>query len=154
LLLASGCARESGDPAVAEGRALYEANCASCHGENALGDGTLASTLPVPPPGLMAHLGHHTEAQLVQIIKNGLPPAMPPTSLPDEEIALIVDYVWTLVPEADVADLRAMQQQMEAMDAPGGEAMPGMSGEISQQDSMVAPASHAGHGAGEEAASR
>jgi mono/diheme cytochrome c family protein len=131
LLLASGCAADSGeasDPAIAEGRALYEANCMTCHGESGLGDGPLARTLPVQAPSLMEHLVHHSEAQLVRIIQGGVPPAMPPTALAEEEVRLIVDYVWTLVPESDVAALREMQQHMETMGDSAGsmQGMPGM----------------------------
>jgi hypothetical protein len=70
----------------------------------------------------MEHLGHHTQAQLVQLIQGGVPPAMPPSALSEEEVRLVIDYVWTLVPEADVAALRSMQQQIEEM---GGGVMPG-----------------------------
>lgn len=40
-------------PAVlAEGRKLYAANCAACHGAEAAGDGPMANTLNPPPPNL------------------------------------------------------------------------------------------------------
>jgi mono/diheme cytochrome c family protein len=126
LFVLFGCGGDSGDPATAEGQALYEANCMACHGEGALGDGGLASTLPVSPPALQEHLGHHTEAQLIRLIQAGVPPAMPPTALSEDEIGLIVDYLWTLVPESEVAALREMQQQMEMRGDSAAGAMPGM----------------------------
>jgi hypothetical protein len=132
VLLLSGCSNSSGDPEVAPGRALYDANCSSCHGKTAEGDGPMASSLPVQPPRLMDHLGHHTDAQLVQLIRGGVPPAMPPSSVTENEVQLIVDYVWTLVPEAEIAALRAEHEHIEAegdsaMNSMAGmPAMPGM----------------------------
>jgi hypothetical protein len=100
----------------------------SCHGESAKGDGPMASTLPVAPPALQAHLGHHSKAQLVRIIQGGLPPAMPPTDLSEADIGQIVDYLWTLVPESEVAALREMQQHMETMGDSTMGSMPNMPG--------------------------
>lgn len=113
----------SDGPEASEGQALYEAHCMACHGETARGDGPLASTLPVQPPSILEHLGHHTQAQLVQLISTGIPPAMPPAALTADQIQTVVDYVWTLVPEDQVAALRETQARTEAM---GG--MPGMGG--------------------------
>jgi mono/diheme cytochrome c family protein len=128
-LTLAGLACSGEDPEVAEGRALYEAHCMSCHGEGLTGDGPLASQLPVQPPSILEHLGHHTQAQLVQLIAGGIPPAMPPSPLDAAQVQLIVDYAWTRVPESEVAALRAMQQQMEEMATTGDSAassMPGM----------------------------
>jgi mono/diheme cytochrome c family protein len=109
------------DTDVAAGEALYRANCLECHGERALGDGPLAASLPVKPPSLLEHLGHHTADQLVQLIRAGIPPAMPPPALTEDEIRIVVDYVWTLVPESQVEALRAMRDSMERIEggAPG-----------------------------------
>ncbi len=41
-----------GGDAVAAGRAAYRASCASCHGEDARGDGPVAPALRVAPPDL------------------------------------------------------------------------------------------------------
>jgi len=116
LIVAVGPACSPEEPRIAEGQALYEANCQSCHGEGLRGDGPLASQLPVQPPSILEHLGHHTRAQLVRLITGGIPPAMPPAPVTPEQVQLIVDYAWTRVPESEVAALRAMQQQMEEME--------------------------------------
>jgi mono/diheme cytochrome c family protein len=138
VLLVAACSSDSEDPAIAAGHALYEANCQMCHGETALGDGPMAASLPVEPESLIEHLGHHTMAELTRLITAGIPPAMPPAAVDEAEAGLIVDYLWTLVPEEQVAGLREMQRQMEergqgAGAMPGGEMdpseMPGMQGD-------------------------
>lgn len=121
LYAALACASDSGDPEVAAGLALYEAHCLQCHGEDARGGGPLAASLPVQPPSILEHLTHHTTAQLLGLIGGGVPPAMPPQPLSEDEIRLVVDYVWTLVPEPERAVLRALQQETEEM----GGSMPG-----------------------------
>jgi len=77
---------------------------------------------------LKEHLGHHSQAELIRLIQGGVPPAMPPTPLDEGQIQLVVDYLWTLVPEGEVAALREMQQHMEMMSTPGAsmQGMPGM----------------------------
>jgi mono/diheme cytochrome c family protein len=114
MTLLGACGGEDLTPELAEGRSLYESTCSMCHGERALGDGPMAANLPVAPPSLLLHLGHHTGPQLAGLIKSGVPPAMPPAPLDDREIQLVIDYVWSLVPEAEAASLRAMRDQMEA----------------------------------------
>jgi mono/diheme cytochrome c family protein len=112
--LLGACGGEDLTPELAEGRDLYESTCSMCHGERALGDGPMAANLPVPPPSLLLHLGHHTGDQLVGLIRNGVPPAMPPAPLDERQVRLVIDYVWSLVPEDEAASLRAMRDQMEA----------------------------------------
>ena len=106
------------DTAVAEGersggQTLFEENCVSCHGDAGLGNGPLAASLPIQPPSLMEHLGHHPMDQLVRIIQTGVPPAMPPAPLTEAEILQVIDYAWTLVPDSMVAGLREMQRMAE-----------------------------------------
>jgi len=130
--LAFGCGPGE-DPDLVAGRSLYEANCATCHGERALGDGPMAASLPVKPVSLVEHVGHHTFAELTRLVTTGIPPAMPPAQVTEEQLRLIVDYVWTLVPEDQVEALREMQRQMEMM---GTGSMPGMQMDHSQMPGM------------------
>ena len=114
-------------PELAAGKALFEANCMECHGAGALGDGPLAASLPVDPPSILEHLGHHSENQLVQLIRSGVPPGMPPAPLSEDEVRQVIAYAWSLVPEADRAGLRAMQEHMAQMEEMGiSMPMPGM----------------------------
>lgn len=85
-------------PELAQGRALYEANCVECHGAGATGDGPLAATLPVQPPSILDHLAHHTEDVLVRIAQTGIPPAMPPVAIGDDEARLLFGYLESLLP--------------------------------------------------------
>lgn len=62
---------------VAAGRAIYQANCAACHGVSGQGGGLLAGTTAVTPPSLTAHLSGHSDGDLFYWISNGLPGGMP-----------------------------------------------------------------------------
>jgi len=137
LLMASACGGDDLPPEIAAGRDLYVANCAMCHGEGARGDGTMAASLPVPPPSILEHLGHHTGAQLLGLIRNGVPPAMPPAALTEQEVQMVIDYVWTLVPESEAAALRAMRDQMEA--AQGSMTAPPAASDTSHEGHTMPP---------------
>jgi len=136
LYAAIACAPASEDREVSAGEALFVANCQDCHGERGLGDGPMAANLPAQPANLTEHLGHHTMAQLVNLIQSGVPPAMPPAPLSEDEIRLVIDHLWTLVPEDQVAALRQMQQHMEMMGDSGMMDMPGMGGMGQSGDDM------------------
>ena len=63
---------------VAAGRALYQANCAVCHGPKGLGDGAAAQTLNPRPFNLQVHVPQHAPGELEYWIANGIPfTAMP-----------------------------------------------------------------------------
>ena len=75
------------DPAtVAFGRALYQANCAVCHGPRGLGDGPAALTLNPRPFNLQVHVPQHAPGELYYWITNGIPfTAMPAWGVSDAE---------------------------------------------------------------------
>jgi mono/diheme cytochrome c family protein len=60
-------------PSAAQGRRLYEANCAQCHGAGGEGDGPAARGMTPPPANLALHARWHPDAQLEWLIANGLP---------------------------------------------------------------------------------
>ena len=63
---------------VDAGAVLYQANCARCHGVDALGGGVDAGTTQIPPPNLRSgHLDQHTDADIYLWMSEGLPGGMP-----------------------------------------------------------------------------
>ncbi len=103
---------------LAEGRQLYQQNCAACHGETGKGDGVIALSLKkTPMPGMTRKenvTGHETVAPINftdaknmlgasdailagKIIRGGMGTGMPywgPIFTP-QQIQLLVDYLWT-----------------------------------------------------------
>jgi mono/diheme cytochrome c family protein len=90
-------------PAQAEqGKVLFQANCAVCHGVNAEGTADwfkLDANGKFPPPPLdgSAHAWHHPLADLQRVVKEGGAPfggTMPAfgTTLDDEEIRSAIAY--------------------------------------------------------------
>ena len=90
---------------VAQGKYLYSANCASCHGRNGEGQDWRTPVpegiLPAPPHNSEGHTWHHPEQQLLQIIREGgqtegsLMPAYK-DRLTDEQIEAILAYIKTM----------------------------------------------------------
>jgi hypothetical protein len=93
----------------------------------------MAANLPIQPPNILEHLGHHTEDQLIRLIQAGIPPAMPPAPITAEEIRQVIEYAWTLLPEAERAAMRATRDSVAA-----GLIPPGM-------PATPAPVDHTGH---------
>lgn len=84
---------------VDAGSALFQAQCTSCHGEDARGDGPLAATLSRPPADLhAAHVDDHTDADMAWWIMNGIQPVMPAfgDQLTTEQVWDLVNYVRSL----------------------------------------------------------
>ena len=90
---------------LAEGKILYEANCASCHGINGEGEENWQSpnddgTLRAPPHDSTGHTWHHPDQLLLQITSKGgkgLNSRMPAfeDQLTEEEIKLTLEYIKT-----------------------------------------------------------
>jgi high-affinity iron transporter len=102
------------DRALGEGRALFAANCAACHGETGAGDGVMAST-PVDneagamgmgaqalrpanfrDPGRM--LGASSALLQGKIVRGGMGTGMPYWGpiFTDKQTWAMVDYLWSL----------------------------------------------------------
>ncbi|CCN02587.1 c-type cytochrome [Bordetella bronchiseptica] len=111
------------------GQAIYQANCAACHGAQLEGQPDwrqrLASgRLPAPPHDASGHTWHHPDAVLLDIIRHGMVPGrhapdgyqsdMPAYAgvLSDAEIALVLAYIKSTWPGQVQQDQRAATQQM------------------------------------------
>jgi putative heme-binding domain-containing protein len=83
-----------------QGKVVYEAQCAPCHGM--AGEGGYGARLAVP------HLAHaRTKADIIKIVQRGLPGTNMPSFglLPDIEIAEAASYVQTLGQVPEIAPL-------------------------------------------------
>lgn len=101
------------------GRALYDANCAACHGGNLEGQPNWQSPgadgrLPAPPHDATGHTWHHSDADLIAYITLGGAEALAQmgvtydsgmpgygNQLSAEEIAEILDYIKSHWPERE-----------------------------------------------------
>ena len=94
------------------GRAVYQANCAVCHGDRGQGESpnwkspNADRTYPAPPHDSSGHTWHHPDQVLFDIVKNGggqynsptFQSRMPASSgnLSDEEIRAALAYIKTM----------------------------------------------------------
>ena len=98
---------------LAEGKQLYQQNCAACHGETGQGDGVIAPSLKRTPMPGMSMTGHETVAPIDftdaknmlgasdailegKIIRGGMGTGMPYWGpiFTTEQIQSLVDYLW------------------------------------------------------------
>ena len=104
---------------VAEGEGLFVQGCASCHGALGAGDGLASHALSKLPPeiGSFAWQAEHSDAQLADVIRRGVPgTAMPPSrALSDAEVGSVVAYVRTLPARlGSVPAVAAAEESLEA----------------------------------------
>ena len=100
---------------VEQGMAVYEANCAGCHGVNLEGQPNWQTRdaggyLPAPPHDETGHTWHHSDQMLFEMTKYGpqkfagadYKSAMPPYEgmLTDSEIWNVLAYIKSKWPEA------------------------------------------------------
>jgi mono/diheme cytochrome c family protein len=94
---------------LAQGRRLYDAHCATCHGKNLEGEPNWrekkpSGRMPAPPHDDSGHTWHHPDAVLFGITKYGLKPPYAPSGyesdmpgfggvLSDEEIWAVLAFI-------------------------------------------------------------
>jgi mono/diheme cytochrome c family protein len=97
--LAAGPITAADNPA--RGKTIYEARCASCHGQQGKGDGPQAPFLSPRPASLVsAATSVKSDGELLGIIANGKPrTAMPgwKTTLSEDERREVLAYIRSLV---------------------------------------------------------
>lgn len=85
---------------IAQGKELYQANCARCHGETGKGDGPDAAGLPKPPQDLtnQSFMAQKSANDFFQAISSGMPPSMPAfgSQLSEDERWALAAYLRSL----------------------------------------------------------
>lgn len=116
-----------GQDAQADGKILYLDQCAACHGDNLEGQPNWmtrlsSGRLPAPPHDATGHTWHHSDAQLLRIVRDGLAVIAPgyETDMPafagvlsDDEIRAIIDYLNSTWPERE-RDYQNARSEAEA----------------------------------------
>jgi mono/diheme cytochrome c family protein len=120
----SGTTADANDPAlVAEGRAVYDQRCASCHGAHLEGQPNWQERLPngrlpAPPHDASGHTWHHPDRQLFEITKHGASGLVPGYQsdmpgfagvLSDRQIWAVLAYIKSTWPP----DIRARQETVD-----------------------------------------
>jgi len=107
---------------VAEGRAVYAAQCASCHGKELEGQANWRERmqigrLPAPPHDASGHTWHHSDRQLFEITRKGVAGVVPGYEsdmlafkdvLSDRQIWAVVAFIKSSWPE----DIQERQQRL------------------------------------------
>lgn len=114
---------------LAQGKEIYAANCASCHGANLEGQPDWRRRLdngrmPAPPHDETGHTWHHADSDLFTITKLGVSAVVPgyesdmpafDNILTDTEITAVLDYIKSTWPDRQ----RAVQAEVTANDEQG-----------------------------------
>ena len=117
LLLAlamAACSADDEPARLARGKAVYDAQCASCHGAKLEGQPNWRERLPngrfpAPPHDATGHTWHHADELLFNITKNGIEPYAPAGyksdmpafrgRLSDDDIRAVIAYIKSTWPE-------------------------------------------------------
>lgn len=127
LLMIAGSIANSARAHEHFGRDLYLERCADCHGAELQGQPDWmrrlpSGRLPAPPHDATGHTWHHSDKQLLGIIRDGLSVIAPgyETDMPsfrdsmtDAEIEAVLEYIKTTWPERE----RDIQSRRSAADS-------------------------------------
>ena len=89
---------------IAAGKAVYEKNCASCHGDTGKGDGRMGEELNPKPPDLTDAEWKHgsTDGEIFKVIHDGSPKTGMKSygrKLTEHEIWDVVNYIRSIGPK-------------------------------------------------------
>lgn len=120
-LLLAGCGEAPID--LAEGKRLYDAHCAGCHGLKLEGQPNWQKRnpngrMPAPPHDESGHTWHHPDEVLFAVTKHGLVPPYAPPGYPsdmpafagvlsDDEIRAVLAYIKSHWKDPEVLKARA-----------------------------------------------
>lgn len=123
----SGGADPNDAAQVAQGRAVYETHCASCHGDNLEGQPNWRARqpngrLPAPPHDMGGHTWHHPDRVLFEITRDGIAAYAPKgyesdmpafnRTLSDIEIWAVLAYIKSRWP-LEIRERQARLSQQE-----------------------------------------
>lgn len=102
---AKGQADADNPDQVSQGRLIYAAHCASCHGATLEGQPNWQTRkpdgrLPAPPHDQNGHTWHHPDAHLFEVTKYGLKDIAPPnyqTDMPAYDGVLTDRQIWDVL---------------------------------------------------------
>ena len=83
--------------AAEAGKAVYQANCASCHGDKGLGDGPAGANLNPKPAPLAEPAKNDPDGELLWLISEGVPAGEPGSTMPAWKGVLTEDQIWQVV---------------------------------------------------------
>lgn len=88
----------SGDAAAAaDGKTIYTTNCASCHGEKAMGDGPAAAALNPKPQDLRGNQASLSDAYMIWRISEGGAMAPFNSAMPAWKGILTEEQIWQVI---------------------------------------------------------
>lgn len=131
VLTACSGAKAPPPEVLAQGRKVYDMNCAACHGAKLEGQPEWRTRradgrLPAPPHDPSGHTWHHPDRQLFEIVKHGVQRFAGPDYksdmpaydgvLSDDDIRAVLAYIKSTWPE----DIRRQQAEIDARAARGG----------------------------------
>jgi len=107
---------------VARGKIVYAQQCASCHGANLEGQPNWrvrlpSGRLPAPPHDSTGHTWHHSDKELFEMVKNGIPEIVPgyQTDMPAYKGNLSDADIWAVlsfIQRTWSQDMRERQQRL------------------------------------------